>query len=227
MGEREGGADLAVAFVSFLRLIGRSLVHKSEGSFATLWVAPVEEYDDFFDAFAELSLGDDDPRPVASRGSGSCSVTPPGSLASVGAVTPPAHVSSGELLPPLPDLIARTALWDALRLPRSISLLYRLRRVNRRWRDFIGTTLEWTALEFTKLDNPGYQRFAWRWRGRHRYRTRYERYNIEIGNLRVVLDEPRLPIGNLEWCVEARPGLATEVVSDDLDYYALVAMDSM
>jgi hypothetical protein len=159
-----------------------------------LWAGLAEEFEEFFDAFSSVTLGE-------AKGDllYDLSTIPTFGPPLVPVTTPPACVTAlptrvtcgGQLLPLLLDSITTGVLWDKLRLPHSILLLYRLRRVNKAWHDFVGTTIEWTALEFTKMDNPGYLRFARKWRGRHRYRTRFKRYNIEIGNLNIVLLEPQ------------------------------------
>jgi hypothetical protein len=159
------------------------LFAKVKNLVASLRTASADEYDEFFDSFANLSLGELTP-PEAER-------------CCMGHSAPPVS-HNGRMLLPLPDSLVTDVRWR--HIPRSISLMCRLRRVNRAWRDYIVTTVEWIALEFTKLDSRGYERFAWRWRGFHRRRTRFERYNIEIGNLNVVLSEPQFPKGNLVWC---------------------------
>ena len=94
--------------------------------------APVEEYDEFFDSFASLSI--DNARTVPR----------------VGCTTPPVSENSG-LLPLIPDLVTTIIVWNKLCSP-SISLLYRLRCVSRGWKNYVSTTQEWAALEFTKLN---------------------------------------------------------------------------
>ena len=73
-----------------------------------------------------------------------------------------------------------------------------------------------------------YEQFACRWRGRHKYRTRFERYNIEIGNLNVILSEFQFQVGNLVWCIGAESTSTVEPVADGgLDFYSQMAMDLM
>jgi hypothetical protein len=50
--------------------------------------------------------------------------------------TPPASQRGG-LFTLLPERVCKGILWDKIRLPQSISLLYRLRHVSTEWRDFI------------------------------------------------------------------------------------------
>ena len=94
----------------------------------------------------------------------------------------------------------------------------RLRRVNTQWCDLIGTIVEWTALKFTLLDAPGYERCSEaqrrRWWTRFRPRTRDERFVYEVDHFNSVLSKVLHPIGSLQWSVSA-------VLEDpEVDYYA-------
>jgi hypothetical protein len=40
-----------------------------------------------------------------------------------------------------------------------VSLLWRLRRVNKAWKRSVGTSLEWAALEMVRVDSPGFLRY--------------------------------------------------------------------
>lgn len=60
------------------------------------------------------------------------------------------------LLPPLNDELVLHRIWPLLHRRVNVSLLWRLRRVNRAWKRKVGTTLEWSALEMVRLDSPGY-----------------------------------------------------------------------
>ena len=62
------------------------------------------------------------------------------------------------LLPPLNDELVLHRIWPLLHKRVNVSLLWRLRRVNRAWKGKVGTTLEWSALEMVRLDSPGYLR---------------------------------------------------------------------
>lgn len=162
---------------------------------------PEEDLDDFYDSFATLSLGDPaDGREATPQTAGSRR-TP--------SYSPTLHI----LTPMLPDEVIHDHLWHALNCPPSISLLRRLRGLNRAWRDYLGTTLEWTALEFTRMDTPGYARFI----ARHqqttgqqlRYSTQGERFKMEIGHFRAVLEEPLFPVHDLQWCIGSDRDLET------------------
>ena len=65
----------------------------------------------------------------------------------------------GTLLPPLDDELVVREIWPLLHKRVNVSLLWRMRRVNRAWRDRVGTTVEWTALEVVRVDAPGYLRY--------------------------------------------------------------------
>ena len=110
--------------------------------------ALVEDYDNFFDSFAALSL---DETEIA---------------AAIESKSPPVSKKC-RLLRLVPIAITRGTVWDKLRIPPSISLLFRLRHISKGWREFVSTTEEWVALEFTRLDTPGYECFDARWRGIH------------------------------------------------------------
>ena len=96
---------------------------------------------------------------------------------------------SGEatLLPPLSDELVFLHIWPLLHQRVNVSLLWRLRRVNRAWKKKVGTTLEWAALEFVRIDSPGYLRFL-RNRGERRPPLR-ERVERELQSLIVLLAE--------------------------------------
>lgn len=91
------------------------------------------------------------------------------------------------ILPPLPDIIVIKVLWPKLNDPPSISLLYRLRRVNKTWMRLISGTVEWSALEFVKLDNTGYLQSIRRF-GKPRL-SRNTRLRAEIHCFRRLLHE--------------------------------------
>lgn len=63
------------------------------------------------------------------------------------------------LMPPLNDELVLHRIWPLLHRRVSVSLLWRLRRVNRAWKRKIGTTVEWSALEMVRIDSPGFLRF--------------------------------------------------------------------
>ena len=41
----------------------------------------------------------------------------------------------------------------------NVSLLWRLRRVNKAWKRSVSNSLEWAALEMVRVDSPGYLRY--------------------------------------------------------------------
>lgn len=55
------------------------------------------------------------------------------------------------LVPSLLDSAVMTLIWP--RIPLSTSNLWRMRRMSRRWKNFIGKTLEWESLEVVRTDN--------------------------------------------------------------------------
>ena len=57
------------------------------------------------------------------------------------------EVEERTLLPPLSDELVLRRIWPILHERVNVSLLWRLRRVNRAWREKVGTTVEWAALE--------------------------------------------------------------------------------
>lgn len=60
------------------------------------------------------------------------------------------------LLPPLSDEFVFSRIWPLLHRGVNISLLWRLRRVNRAWKEKVATTKEWAALEMVRVDSPGF-----------------------------------------------------------------------
>lgn len=175
---------------------------------------PEEELDDFYDSFASLSLSDSDDDDA-------------GSFRQQSFVQHPTPSSSQYTLTNvLPDAVVRGPVWTALNSPPLISLLRRLHRVNSAWRSFTAETVVWAALEFVRLDTPRYARFVERERRVHgqnlRYKTRGERFGLELNHFRAILDEPQIPIFTLTWCTA--PNLAgTAPLDSDLAYYARVA----
>ena len=68
-------------------------------------------------------------------------------------------VRSATLLPPLSDDLVNERIWPLLHRKTNISLLWRLRRVNRSWRENVAKSLEWAALEIVRIDAPGLVRY--------------------------------------------------------------------
>ena len=91
------------------------------------------------------------------------------------------------LLPPLSDEIVLNRIWPCLQRKVNISLLWRLRRVNKAWKESVGTTLEWTALEVVRVDTPGYIQYL-RDRGERRASLR-ERVEDEVRAITRLLSE--------------------------------------
>ena len=109
------------------------------------------EDEQFYDSFAEMHL-DEFSLEISPQ-----LIAPPVSSAR----TPPASSDStdsscGKLLPQLPNSIFCDYVWAKLMRMNPISMLQRLRRVNQTWKQMVESTVEWTALEFTRLDAPGY-----------------------------------------------------------------------
>ena len=69
------------------------------------------------------------------------------------------RVEERTLLPPLSDELVLSRIWPLLHKRVNVSLLWRLRRVNRAWKEKVGTTVEWAALEMVRVDSPGFLQF--------------------------------------------------------------------
>lgn len=91
------------------------------------------------------------------------------------------------LLPPLSDELVLSRIWPRLHQQVNVSLLWRLRRVNRAWRGKVSTSLEWAALEIVRVDTPGLNRYLEE-RGERRPTLR-ERVESELNSLVVLLRE--------------------------------------
>lgn len=63
------------------------------------------------------------------------------------------------LLPPLSDQLVLSKVWPLLHKQVNVSLLWRLRRVNKAWKRSVSNSLEWAALEMVRVDSPGYLRY--------------------------------------------------------------------
>lgn len=68
-------------------------------------------------------------------------------------------VDGATLLPSLSDELVFSQIWPRFHQIVNISLLWRLRQVSRAWREGVGTTLEWVALDMVRVDTPGYVRY--------------------------------------------------------------------
>jgi hypothetical protein len=68
-----------------------------------------------------------------------------------------------------------------------VSLMWRLRRVNRDWKKSVALTLEWAALEVVRVDSPGYIQFL-KDRGERRPSLQ-ERAEDELRLIAVLLSE--------------------------------------
>ena len=69
------------------------------------------------------------------------------------------RVITATLLPPLSDELVLERIWPLLHKRLNISLLWRLRIVNRSWHRSVAQTLEWSALEVVRVDTPGLIRY--------------------------------------------------------------------
>ena len=96
-------------------------------------------------------------------------------------------IDEATLLPPLSDELVLSQIWPLLHKRVNVSLLWRLRKVNRAWKNKVGTTLEWVALEFVRIDSPGFLRLLEK-RGERRPSLR-ERVEKELDSLDVILAE--------------------------------------
>lgn len=97
------------------------------------------------------------------------------------------EIEKSTLLPPLSDEIVLARIWPLLHKRVNISLLWRLRRVNRAWRDGVATSLEWAALEVVRVDNPGFIRYLEK---RHEQRPSLrERVEDELQSVSELLSE--------------------------------------
>ena len=91
------------------------------------------------------------------------------------------------LLPPLSDELVLSQIWPLIHQRVNISLLWRLRRVNKAWKRKVGDSLEWAALEIVRVDTPGLIRYLKR-TGELRPSLR-ERVESELDSLAVLLCE--------------------------------------
>ena len=96
-------------------------------------------------------------------------------------------IGEATLLPPLSDELVLSQIWPLLHKRVNVSLLWRLRKLNRAWKKKVGTTLEWAALEFVRIDSPGFLRLLEK-RGEHRPSLR-ERVESELDSPVVLLAE--------------------------------------
>lgn len=100
------------------------------------------------------------------------------------------------LLPPLDDELVLNRIWPLLHKRVNVSLLWRLRRVNRSWRERVSTTVEWAALEMVRVDTPGFLRYLAD-RGERRPSLQ-ERVESEVWAFKLLLSEHL-------WSVSGRP----------------------
>lgn len=56
------------------------------------------------------------------------------------------------LVPPLPDSLVEEELWPLF--AKSPWVLFQLRGVNKRWKNFVDSSIEWSAVNFILLDSP-------------------------------------------------------------------------
>jgi hypothetical protein len=96
-------------------------------------------------------------------------------------------IGEATLRPPLSDELVLSQIWPLLHKRVNVSLLWRLRKVNRAWKKKVGTTLEWAALEFVRIDSPGFLRLLEK-RGERRPSLR-ERVESELESLAMLFAE--------------------------------------
>lgn len=106
------------------------------------------------------------------------------------------------LLPPLSDDLVLARIWPRLHQGVNISLLWRLQRVNKAWREKVSTTVEWAALDMVRVDTPGLLQFLAD-RGEHRPSLR-ERVENELASFTVLLAEPLESFSNQSEVIQSR-----------------------
>ena len=67
-------------------------------------------------------------------------------------------VEGAMFLPSLSDGLVFSQIWPHFHRRVNISFLWRLWRMNRAWKEGVGTTLEWAILDMVHLDTPS---FVW------------------------------------------------------------------
>lgn len=97
------------------------------------------------------------------------------------------QIENPTLLPPLSDELVLTRIWPLLHRRVNVSLLWRLRRVNRAWKRSVGVSLHWAALEIVRVDTPGLTRYLTE-QGERRPSLR-ERVEGEMKSVTVLLAE--------------------------------------
>lgn len=115
-----------------------------------------EDLDEFYDAFVSLNLGDSAAAGSSIQSSDEVLTIERSSVFPRSGSSAP---STSTLVSGLHDQLVRSQVWNSLNSPPTMLTLQRLRRINRSWRSFVDTTVEWSAMEFTRLDTPGYNRF--------------------------------------------------------------------
>ncbi|KAL2652777.1 hypothetical protein R1flu_020905 [Riccia fluitans] len=81
------------------------------------------------------------------------------------------------LLPQLPNDVVESEIWP--RLTHTPVLLWNLRRVNRAWRNLVGSSVQWSALELVRINDPSYRHLSV---GRRETISSLLQYKIEILN---------------------------------------------
>lgn len=184
-----------------------------------------EEDEQFYDSFAVMNLDE-----FSLESSLELIAPPVSSARTLPASSDSSDPGCGNLLPQLPNSILRGYVWAKLMRMNPISMLQRLRRVNQAWKQMVESTVEWSALEFTRLDAPGYHCYATeqarRWWVRFRKCDRKERFVNEMKHIQSILEEPRYPMYNLVWCVgDESNQVPLEFGNSELRYYSQIAME--
>lgn len=111
-------------------------------------------------------------------------------------------IEPATLLPPLSDELVLERIWSLLHQRVNISLLWRLRRVNRAWRENVAKSLEWAALEVVRVDTLG---FVWYLEERReRWPTLRERVEDELKSISVLLSEHLVDFAPQSVCLQSR-----------------------
>lgn len=112
------------------------------------------------------------------------------------------RVEKSTLLPPLSDEIVLARIWPLLHQRVNISLLWRLRRVNRAWRESVAQSLEWAALEMVRVDTPGFVQYL---EERHEQRPSLrERVEDELRSISKLLSERLVDFAAKSECLQSR-----------------------
>lgn len=114
------------------------------------------------------------------------------------------EIEPAMLLPPLSDRLVLERIWPLLHQRVNVSLLWRLRRVSRAWKENVARSLEWAVLEVVRVDTPGLTQYLEE--RQERKPPLQEQVEDELRSTLVLISEPLMDFAPQPVCPQSVTG---------------------